>query len=61
VVFGLALFVAMRLVLKRTKIGLIVRAGRAERRNGRSAGLPICAWSSSASSSPGLRWPGSAA
>jgi branched-chain amino acid transport system permease protein len=27
VVFGLALFVAMRLVLKRTKIGLIVRAG----------------------------------
>jgi len=27
VVFGLALFIAMRLVLKRTKIGLIVRAG----------------------------------
>ncbi|WP_340160613.1 branched-chain amino acid ABC transporter permease [uncultured Hoeflea sp.] len=27
VVFGLVLFVAMRLVLKRTKIGLIVRAG----------------------------------
>nr|WP_210421506.1 branched-chain amino acid ABC transporter permease [Hoeflea halophila] len=27
VIFGLALFVAMRLVLKRTKIGLIVRAG----------------------------------
>ncbi len=27
VVFGVALFIAMRLVLKRTKIGLIVRAG----------------------------------
>jgi branched-chain amino acid transport system permease protein len=60
VVFGLALFVAMRLVLKRTKIGLIVRAGVQNGEMVEALGYN-CGWSSSASSSPALRWPGWAA
>ena len=60
VVVGLVVFVAMQLVLNRTKVGLLIRAGVENREMVEALGYRI-AGCSSASSWSARRWPASAA